>query len=342
MNLWNSTLDRIAIRATEKDKSRRYESPADLRAEIARFLANQPVLATPPSPIYLASKFIRRHRFGTMVTAILLCTSVAFASLLSRSRHRQAQANQRHEQALQFVSELLTVPPAIAGRTHDMTGPDYVRRVRRMVTSRFDSDPESQGFVLYALGNLLLNLGLFDDAESILQNSFDCRARTLGVNHLDTLRSFDRLAVACFLQGKYHDAERMHRQIMSQRRRLLGAEHPDTLMSMNNLAIALERLGRLQDSESLLTEAVSTLDNRSADSAEALLLKNNLADIYAKTGRLAEAEKLHLAVLASRQRTLGMTDPDTLRTMNDIAVLYVREGRYREAENLHHELKTTA
>src|SRR6185436_1114904 len=55
-------LDWIVLKTLEKDRARRYQTPADLAADIQRHLANEPVVACPPSRLYLFRKLIRRNR----------------------------------------------------------------------------------------------------------------------------------------------------------------------------------------------------------------------------------------------------------------------------------------
>src|SRR5262249_20409752 len=50
-------LDRIVLKALEKDPARRYGSASDLAADIGRYLRHEPVLATPPGVRYRAGKF---------------------------------------------------------------------------------------------------------------------------------------------------------------------------------------------------------------------------------------------------------------------------------------------
>ena len=57
-------LDAIALKALEKERSRRYGSPSDFAADIGRYLKNETVLAVPPSVAYRAGKFARRYRGG--------------------------------------------------------------------------------------------------------------------------------------------------------------------------------------------------------------------------------------------------------------------------------------
>ena len=75
--LLHGDLDRVVLKAIEKDRERRYGSPQDLAADIERFLADKPVLAVPPSQWYLASKYIRRHRTAILTAATILLVLVA-------------------------------------------------------------------------------------------------------------------------------------------------------------------------------------------------------------------------------------------------------------------------
>ena len=57
-------LDSITLKALEKDRSRRYASPSDFAADIARYLNHEAVLAVHPSTVYRARKYVRRHRLA--------------------------------------------------------------------------------------------------------------------------------------------------------------------------------------------------------------------------------------------------------------------------------------
>ena len=60
-----ATWTSIALKALEKDRTRRYGSPSDLAADIGRYLRNEPVLAVPAfASAYRARKFSRRYRVG--------------------------------------------------------------------------------------------------------------------------------------------------------------------------------------------------------------------------------------------------------------------------------------
>src|SRR5437773_5698844 len=76
-------LDWIAMKALEKDRTRRYETANDLALDVKRFLENEPVSARPPSRLYKFQKMVRRNRLlfiGIGVIAILLVVSLIVVS----------------------------------------------------------------------------------------------------------------------------------------------------------------------------------------------------------------------------------------------------------------------
>jgi len=59
----------ITVKALEKVRERRYASVAELASDIERYVEHRPVLASPPSSLYRARKFVRRHRSAVLGTA---------------------------------------------------------------------------------------------------------------------------------------------------------------------------------------------------------------------------------------------------------------------------------
>jgi tetratricopeptide (TPR) repeat protein len=60
-------LDWIVMKCLEKDRNRRYETANGLARDVERYLADEPVLACPPSAWYRARKFTRRNRAALAV-----------------------------------------------------------------------------------------------------------------------------------------------------------------------------------------------------------------------------------------------------------------------------------
>jgi tetratricopeptide (TPR) repeat protein len=73
-------LDWIVMKALEKDRGRRYETANGLAMDVQRYLADEPVLACPPSAGYRLRKFARRNKGGLAVAALVLCFLVLLGS----------------------------------------------------------------------------------------------------------------------------------------------------------------------------------------------------------------------------------------------------------------------
>jgi eukaryotic-like serine/threonine-protein kinase len=63
-------LNWIVMKALEKDRSRRYETANGLALDVQRYLADEPVLACPPSTGYRLRKFARRNKGGVAVAGL--------------------------------------------------------------------------------------------------------------------------------------------------------------------------------------------------------------------------------------------------------------------------------
>jgi tetratricopeptide (TPR) repeat protein len=65
-------LDWIVMRCLEKDRNRRYETANGFALDVQRYLADEPVLACPPSAGYRLRKFARRNKGGLAAAALVL------------------------------------------------------------------------------------------------------------------------------------------------------------------------------------------------------------------------------------------------------------------------------
>jgi serine/threonine protein kinase len=75
-------LDWIVMKCLEKDRTRRYETVNGLAADLKRHLANEPVVARPPSAAYKFQKAIRRNKLAyaaalAITAALLVGTAVS-------------------------------------------------------------------------------------------------------------------------------------------------------------------------------------------------------------------------------------------------------------------------
>jgi tetratricopeptide (TPR) repeat protein/serine/threonine protein kinase len=93
--LMRGELDWIVMKALEKDRNRRYDTANGFAQDIERYLADEPVLACPPSATYRLGKFVRRHRVAlTTSSALALAALLVVGSLGWAVRDRAARDEQ--------------------------------------------------------------------------------------------------------------------------------------------------------------------------------------------------------------------------------------------------------
>ena len=115
-------LDWITMKALERDRERRYGTPADLAADLRRYLNHEPVLARPASAGYQIRKFVRRHRVAAAVAGAMTVLAIVAsgAGLIAFRKQREAQF--QAAQALQAQSRLLTQAAAQRLKDSDVAG----------------------------------------------------------------------------------------------------------------------------------------------------------------------------------------------------------------------------
>jgi tetratricopeptide (TPR) repeat protein len=101
-------LDWIVMKTLEKDRNRRYETANGFAADVQRYLADEPVMACPPSAWYRLRKFARRNKraFATasFIGLALLATLVTLAvSNVIISEERDAKTTALGEKATALI-----------------------------------------------------------------------------------------------------------------------------------------------------------------------------------------------------------------------------------------------
>ena len=184
--------------------------------------------------------------------------------------------------------------------------------------------------------NALVSQGNYVEAEKEHRAVRAIRERVLGLEHPDSMKSRNNLALVLRAQGKYVEAEQENRPVLGILERVLGSEHPDTLKSRMNLANALDSQGKYSEAEKE-HRVVLTIRERilGSEHPDTLASRNDLALVLDSQGKYSETEKEYRVVLTIRERFLGPEHPATLSCRMNLANVLNSQGKYPEAEKEH-------
>ena len=338
VSLLRGDLDWIAMKALEKDRSRRYGAASELAADIERYLDHEAVIARPASVSYRARKYIRRHRVGVSVAAGLVILLAAFAGMQTVQLRRITRERDRATRITDFMTAMFRVSDPSEARGNSITVREVLDKTSKEIDTGLTKDPETQAQMMYVMGWIYYHLGLYPKAETLIMPALDLRRRILGPRHPDTLATMSGLAAVLTYEGRYAEAEKLVSNALTLQRRNPGRDHPDTLSSMNRLAAVYSYTGRLQEAEKIFRE---TIDLRrrvlGPEHPDTLISMGNLAWDLLAQNRYTEAEKVQREALSIEQRVQGTDDVDTTVSANTLARILSLEQRYAEAEKIQRE-----
>jgi len=335
-------LDTIAAKALKKNAKERYASVAAMAEDLQHYLKHEPIGARPDAFTYRAAKFVRRNRTVVAAAAGLVILLAGFGVMQAMQLRRTTRERDRANRITEFMTNMFKVSNPSEALGNSITAREILDKASKEIDSGLARDPEVQAQMMYVIGDVYGNLGLYSRAEPLLARVVEVQRRVLGPEKLDTLRSESLLGWNLRKEGRYAEAEKLYRETLATQRRVLGPEHPDTLLSMNGLAGVLVRQGRYAEAEKLNRE---TLELRrrvlGPEHRDTLISMANLVFTLVQqhwfdreAGSLSEAEKLSSEALAIQRRVLGPEHPDTLNSMIYLAMDLALQGRYPEAEKL--------
>jgi eukaryotic-like serine/threonine-protein kinase len=325
-------LDAITLKALEKERALRYATPMDLAADVQRHLRHEPVLARPSNGAYRARKYIRRHRLGVSLAAagVLLLASVAVLEAVQLRRIERESA--QRTRITDFMTNMFKVSDPSEGRGNSITAREILDKASKEIGTGLGKDPEVQSQMMYVMGDVYKNLGLYSSAEPLLERSVEIRRRILGPSNVDTLRSMSELGWVLAQEFHCQQAEKLLRGTLGLQRQVLGRENRETAKTMIRLACTIGS-ENFAEAENLAREATSIqLRTLGSEARDTLYSSEKLGSILLQDGKYDEAEKVLRETLDGERRVYGPQQVETAATTEWLGVTLQREGKYAEAE----------
>ncbi|CAN5505899.1 hypothetical protein BH09PLA1_BH09PLA1_20730 [soil metagenome] len=196
-------IDWIVMRCLEKDRARRYQSAGALSDDIGRHLNGDDVLARAPTRAYRTKKFVRRHRVGLSIGALLLIVLVGSLVTTSISLVRESRARALAEQA--NADALGAVRASMNWRSGEQPTRLFLENYERVRRAYGDDNP----LTLAAARNyarMLIQAKRYQEAEALLVDNIERTRRVSGPHSVQFLSSVESMIWSFNNQNKLEES----------------------------------------------------------------------------------------------------------------------------------------
>lgn len=336
-------LDWITMKALEKDRTARYDSPHELAEDIRRYLESEPVIAGPRSRAYRFSKFAQRNR-----TAIAVASSAAFGlvaagvtltySLFESQKHRETaeaalvsaeQSRAEAEAVTDFLSDMMvSATPKREGL--DVTVREIVERGAATIDGRFADQPMAGARLRSTMGLVYNGLGLFDEARPLHERALELAETAAGGSSTEIGPYLTRLAGLYQSQGKHEKSRTLFYRALDIFEDAHGPDDPSVALVLVDLSSLLTTMGERHEAAELLQRSIRIYQTEYGDdSPHVAVLQNNVAVLLTEAGEFKEARKHCEQALAAFGNKFSPTHPWVLTIRGNIADLHMAEGEYQ-------------
>ena len=259
-------LDRIVMKALDKDRARRYDTALELAQDVERHLRHEPIVAAPPRLMDHWRKFARRHRAAVTAgaaasVAVLLGVVLATGGWL-HARHqthvaqqaqREAQRQAARAEAIsEFLQEVLTSAQPPSNSEID------IEQTLASARQVFGDDHAAVAATMTSLAMRLESAGQFKTAEALLMAALRLWEQAQGKANAHYLTTLTLLGNVQSSRGDDQAAERAFREVirLSRRNALADAGLPAVAEAHDRLAQIVAAQGHYDEAASRLRQAL--------------------------------------------------------------------------------------
>ncbi|HEY7090093.1 MAG TPA: tetratricopeptide repeat protein [Tepidisphaeraceae bacterium] len=344
---YRGDIETIVAKALAKEKERRYQSAAELAADARRYLADEPIMARPPSARYQLGKFARRNKALVGGVAAVLAVLVAGVVVSSLLAVRARRAETRALAGEQHAKEQAAVAKAVADFLGDMlraADPDQMlgdkvtvlqateQAVKKLDGGAMKNQPAVDSSLRQTIANTLRTLGRYDQAEPLLRKAIEIDRNSRPRSEESLAGGLQHLTALLVDEGKFAEAEPIAREALAIAR-AQAADRVQLARSLENLGVVLINEQKPDEAESPCRESLDLFRKESpSGSPDVANVTNTLAIVSIAQRKLPEAEVLLRDAMEMRRRFLPDGHPERAQTLLNLAAVLSDQGKYAEAE----------
>lgn len=364
-------LDWIVMKAMEKDRKRRYESATALADDLRRHLNHEPVAASPPSRFYLVSKFVRRHRVGIGMAAVLTLTLIS-ATVVSAWQAKRASDSQLdaevardeaererlaadtargvaereseaakqtlriNDKMLQFLMiDMLEIGNPLKEPDRDIKLRTVVDRAAKRLEDAFEQERDIRFAMSMTMGRMYSSLGELDEARRLLEMAITLGDELWGDEETElTAGVKNALGTVALNQGKYEEAEKLFEVALREHIRLFGENRSQAIFSRLSLGVTYQQLRRYAEARATLEAAIPPSERvLGPNHVQTVTLFTKLGEVCKSAGQEEDANR-YFTIAQERYKNYQVDtefSPVTVDAMSNQGVVLMNQGKFKEA-----------
>lgn len=331
-------LDDILLTALAKDPEQRYPTAERFSADLRRWLEGLPVMAVRQTWTYRTGKLIRRNKAAVGAAAAFVVLLLAYAAsvtfLAERLEEERDAARRERDRATQtvgFLEDIFRISDPGETRGNRITAREILDWGAEKAERELDGRPELQADLFDVIGVVYHNLGLYDQAESLLDRALALRRRA--GSPAEVAATLNHLAKVRHDLGRYDEAEPLYRESLDIARDSAPEGDAAVAQNLNDLAMLARDQGDYDRAEGLAREALEMRRRVfGGEQPEVSAALHNLGTVLYRKGDYDAAEKLFREALEMDRSIRGGLHPDVAASLSSLGALFRQTNRPKEAE----------
>lgn len=359
--LLRKELDWVVMKALEKDRTRRYDSPLAFAADVQRYLIGDAVHAHPPSVAYRMRTFARRHRRAILATSFVIGALIAgivgttWGMLEAQWQRNVAQAAKNEsDNRLNVIRQgndvLTSIFADINLEEAEQQGEPLSAVLGKRLLAASEQlektaigDPLTVAQMQVKLGEGLRTLGHAEPARKILERAHQVLTRELGADDQATMRCEYFRALEYFSSHDFEAAKSILVPLYERQRRVLGPMHANTLDSMGDVASVYMEFTEFDKAIPLMEENVrlyrqlSQVPDGEDVTLDLITSEHNLGVAYMRTRQFDKARPLLEGCVQRGSQAFGGDHYNVLIKKLSLAIFHSQVSEHQEALSLYRE-----
>ncbi len=342
-------LSLVLLTALAKSPDDRYRSVEAFRRDVLHVLRHEPIEARPPSAARRVALFARRHRAAVIgagvATAAILVGATAMAVSLVRTTRAEAAAAARVVELTRvtdFLRSLIAnedLDEGIALRTIASELDEWSERADEELADV----PIARSTVRYAIGEAMLAVGRFDDAERLVQGGLDdlrlVRSGDAAARQRSEVAMLGTLARIARDRGASDAALARYAALLTEHTAIVEGEGDPGEVIRSDYALLLHSLKRGDEAAPILERVLADRTVRLGRTHRRTgATIGQLGRVRFGQGRDEEAVALYRESIAIDDASHGPKSLASAATRNNLAVALQRLGRPAESLAILREL----